>query len=284
MSSVSVYDYFDYRTFLNDKLNEVKVRNPNFSIRAFNRLSGARSTSFLKNVLEGKRNLADDGIFKMARGFRLSETETRFFAALVKFNQAERHDERDHYFQEMGRHRKFVHAKLLETSHYKLYSRWYYAAILEAVRLKTENAGKNVAWLRGVLKPSVNESEIRAAVHDLKNIGLLVEDEKGNLDRRETMLATPDLVRSLGVTNFHRAMSDLAAASVVRDEEDDREFSALTIALSERGFERARSAIKEFRKVLHSLLEQESVDPRTSVVQINLQLFRLSQKQRENRP
>jgi len=84
------------------------------------------------------------------------------------------------------------------------------------------------------------------------------------------------VVQSLGVTNFHMAMSHLAGRAVGRDGGRDREFSALTIALSDRGFERAKAAIREFRKVLHSLLEQEEVEPRTAVAQINLQLFKLA--------
>ena len=63
----SVYEYFDYRRFLKDRFDDLKKKNPRFSIRLFNRLAGAKSTSFLKNVMEGKRNLADNGIFMIAR-------------------------------------------------------------------------------------------------------------------------------------------------------------------------------------------------------------------------
>lgn len=276
MNPISVFDYFDYRAFLKDKFEEAKARNSRYSIRLFNRLAGARSTSFLKNVLESKRNLADDGIFKMARGFRLNEAETRFFSALVKFNQAVRHDERDHYFQEMGRHRRFIQAKLLEASHYNLYSHWYYSAILEAIRTKTAGRKKDVKWLGARLVPKVDSRSLRKALHDLKKIGLLEDDKKEGLKRRESMVTTPDSVRSLGVSNFHIAMSGLAAQAVARETGREREFSALTIALSPNGFERAKKAVREFRKALHSLLEQEDVEPRTLVAQINLQLFKLA--------
>ena len=160
MNPVSVFDYFDYRAFLRDKFEESKERNPRYSIRLFNRLADARSTSFLKNVLE--------------------------------------------------------------------------------------------------------------------------EDAKEGLKRRETMVTTPDSVRSLGVSNFHIAMSGLAAQAVAREAGREREFSALTIALSRSGFERAKKAIREFRKVLHSLLEQEDIEPRATVAQINLQLFKLAKTPEEN--
>jgi uncharacterized protein (TIGR02147 family) len=146
---------------------------------------------------------------------------------------------------------------------------------LEAVRLHTK-ARKNVRWLGARLTPQVDAQSLRKAVRDLKKIGLLEDDKKEGLKRRETMVTTPDSVRSLGVSNFHVAMSGLAAQAVARDAGREREFSALTIALSSNGFERAKKTVREFRKALHSLLEQEDVEPRTTVVQINLQLFKLA--------
>ncbi len=95
----SVFDYMDYRSFLRDRFSELKRKNPRFSYRAFNRLAGIKSSAFLKLVSEGKRNLADDGIAKIIRGFRLSETEARHFWLLVRYNQAKNVFEREIYAQ-----------------------------------------------------------------------------------------------------------------------------------------------------------------------------------------
>jgi uncharacterized protein (TIGR02147 family) len=39
-------------------------------------------------VMDGKRNLADEGIEKVAKGFKLSDSERKYFQCLVKFTQA----------------------------------------------------------------------------------------------------------------------------------------------------------------------------------------------------
>lgn len=99
----TIFEYLDYRGFLRDRLLEIKRRNPAFSLRAFNRLAGFRSSATLKLVMDGKRNLAVDGIRRIARGFKLSEDESRYFRFLVFFNQAKDHEERDFHFQEINK-------------------------------------------------------------------------------------------------------------------------------------------------------------------------------------
>ncbi len=68
----------------------------------------------------------------------------------------------------------------------------------------------------------------------------------------------------------------MAARSVMQDAAEDREFSALTIATTEKTFQKAKQEVQKFRKKLHSILEQEDDAPKTFVTQINLQLFKLS--------
>lgn len=98
-----IYEYNDYRAFLRDRFSALKKQNPMFSYRAFNRLAGLKNSGFLKLVIDGQKNLGQTGIWKMARGFKLTEDEARYFAALVHFNQAKEIDEKNHYKQEIQR-------------------------------------------------------------------------------------------------------------------------------------------------------------------------------------
>lgn len=271
-----IYDYTDYRCFLKDRFNELKEKNPRFSYRVFNRLAGSKSSGFLKLVMDGKRNLADDGIRMIAKGFRLPEEETKYFSILVRFNQAQTHEEKDHFLQELAKNKKFIRAKPLSVAQYRLFSQWYCVAIIELLRLGDRGEVKNAQWLQARLHPNVGLREVKRAVKELKAMGLLSEGSHGDLVSKETMLSTPDEVRSVSVANFHSEMSRMGAEAVFRDNSQEREFSALTIATSEKGFEQAKKAIREFRKKLHSILEQEEGAPKSVVGHVNLQLFKLS--------
>lgn len=272
---VSVFDYTEYRCFLKDRFSELKKKNPLFSFRSFNRLAGLKSSGFLKLVIDGKRNLADEGIHKIAKGFKLNELESKYFENLVKFNQARSHEVKDLYFRELSQNKKFLGAKPLTAAQYNLFSHWYYVAILEMIRIETKEK-KNLHWLRKHLNPSVGLRQLKKAVEELKQLHLVREDKKGTLKRQETMLTTEDEVRSLSVTNFHVQMCKMATRAVLKEKGQDREFSALTIVTSEPSFQRAKTEIQKFRKRLHSILEQENDRPKTFVAHLNFHLFKLS--------
>lgn len=272
---VSVYDYTDYRCFLKDGFYAMKKKKPSFSYRVFNRQAGIRSSGYLKLVMDGKRNLANDGIRMIARGFKLNEEERQYFENLVRFNQAKEHDEKDRFFRKLAQNKKFIAAKPLTAAQYHLFSHWYYVAILELVRSQTEEI-KDAKWLQRRLNPSVVLKDIKKAVKQLKQLKLINEDKNGSFYRLETMLKTEDEVHSLSVANFHVEMCQMAARAVREEPAQDREFSALTIITSEKVFQRAKEEIQEFRKRLHSILEQDTEGPKNLVAQINMQLFKLS--------
>ncbi len=271
----SLYEYTDYRCFLKDRFFSLKEKNPRFSYRSFNRQAGIASSGFLKLVMDGERNLGEEGIQKISKGFKLSEQESEFFSILVRFNQADTHEEKDRHFRMLMRQKPYAQAVALQVAQYNLFSRWYYVAILELVRLDTTEF-RDDQWLQRNLHPTVGLRLVHKAVNELQELGLLEKDSKGQWFRKEQMLKTPNEVRSLSLVNFHKEVSQLASRAVAEDSPDKREFSALTIAVSEQGFTRIKKEMQKFRKKLHGLLEEEEKNPREKVCQINLQLFQIN--------
>jgi uncharacterized protein (TIGR02147 family) len=238
-------------------------------------MAGVKSSSFLKLVIDGKRNLADEGIRMIAHGFHLSDPERRYFECLVKFNQADSHEEKDRYFRELSKNKKFLAAKPLTAAQYKLFSHWYYVAFLEMIRIPSHEP-KTLAWIQKGMNPPVGLRELKAAVRDLKRLNLIEDDPNEGFRRKDSMLTTEDDVKSISVANFHVQMSELAKRAVKEEKAKEREFSTLTVVTSEQSYQRAKQEIREFRKKLHSILEQEDEGPKTLVGHLNLQLFKLS--------
>lgn len=272
---VSVFDFTNYRLFLKNMFDQAKELNPNFSYRLFNRKAGIASSAFLKLVIDGKRNLAKEGIRKITKGFNLNDKESHFFENLVYFNQATHHEEKNSYFKELAQNTQFKKAKQLEIFQYNLFSHWYYVAILELVKIQ-DPVKKDALWIAKKLNPAVGLVEVKKAVIELKKLKVLGEDKQGNLFRLDPMLATPDEVASVAVGAFHIQMSELAKRAVEEEKPEDREFSALTIATSEAALKRAKKEIQEFRKKIHAILEEDSTHPKKVVSHLNLQLFNLT--------
>ncbi|HKX12382.1 MAG TPA: TIGR02147 family protein [bacterium] len=279
---ISIFDFSDYRPFLKKKFEEMKAHNPLFSYRAFNRLAGIQSSGFLKLVMDGKRNLAEEGIEKIARGFKLNESEKKYFHSLVRFNQARNNEEKNQRYLELSQHRHYAAAKPILWAQYRLFAHWYYATILELVRLPGEG-NKDPRWLQKKLNPPVELKLVKQAVQELIALGLIEKDaESGSLLRREAMLSTPDEVQSLSVALFHQQMSQLAARAVMKENAQDREFSALTIAASKKTFQRAKQEIQRFRSRLHSILEEDRQEPPEFVAHLNFQMFKVSKSGKTN--
>lgn len=272
-----IYDYTDYRAFLRDRFDEMKRKNPKFSYRVFNRLAGIESSGFLKLVVDGKRNLADDGIRKIAKGFKLGDSEIAYFDSLVRFNQAATAEEKEQHYQKLARNKKFGESRPLAAAQYRLFSQWYYPVILEIVRLDAKTA-RSAEWVHSRIYPPVALDHIRQAIKDLMQLGLIAEGEGKNppLSPTESVLATEPEVASLTVAQFHKEMSSLASKAVMSEPSEHREFAALTLATSPEGFEKIRNELRRFANRLHMALEADSHRSKTLVAHVNLQLFKLT--------
>ena len=68
-------DFVDYRAYLREMFDYLKVTRPQFSYRYFSRIAGFTSPNFLKLVADGERNLTPPSIPKFAKGLWLDEHE-----------------------------------------------------------------------------------------------------------------------------------------------------------------------------------------------------------------
>ncbi len=270
----NIYDYLDYRRFLKDRVDVLR-EGGQFSYRNFNRKSGFRSSGTLKLVMDGKRNLAQEGIYRVSKGLKLTPAESKFFTHLVQMTQATTHEEKDFHFRQLSAFRPFRKARELTALQYDILSHWYYAALLELSRL--DDFREEPEWIYRRLQPKVALNEIRRALTELTELKFLVRNGEGRLTRSDQTFATPDEVKSLSLVNFHREICDLAKKALEEIRFDHREFSSLTIAVTPDGFRKIKTRLQEFKRELDAYLEEET-GKRTEVVQVNLQVFPLTKE------
>lgn len=270
----SIYNYLDYREFLKDRLAHMKENVPCFSYRFFNIKAGIKSSGHLKLIVDGKRNLGKKGMYNICRGLGLSEKEARFFETLIDFNQADNHEEKEHFYKKLTKSYPAKHAKNIEAKQYKMFSHWYYVAILELVRVSSFSSSPE--WISKKLKPAVNVTDVNCALADLAELGLIIKNSNGGFSRTEKMIGTPEEVESIALTSFHEQMTGLAVEALKKDEVHEKEFSTLTIALPREKIQTLKNKMQEFKKEIHSILEADGNESSTDVVHINLQLFKLT--------
>src|SRR4051794_11354962 len=98
----SVFDYTDYRSFLNDLLSEKRKNNDkSFSLGAISHRAKTLSKAHISLLLKGRRDLSAKRILPLGSAIGLKGRELRYFESLINFNQTENLNEREHFLQTM---------------------------------------------------------------------------------------------------------------------------------------------------------------------------------------
>jgi uncharacterized protein (TIGR02147 family) len=145
---------------------------------------------------------------------------------------------------------------------------------------KSQSRGKtreDYALLGQSLEPPVPAAKARQSVELLLRLGFIVRGPDGFLSQASSLITSGDLKAApstLDVENFQAAMLDLARKALDRQPRSRRDFSTLTLSLSEAGIEAAQAEIAALRKRLIALAEKDERADR--VRQFNFQSFPLS--------
>jgi len=269
----SIYEYTDYKKYLNDAFTSMKANKKTFSHRMFARLAGFSSSNFMLFVMQGKRNLSSEGIHKVAKGLKLSKKETDFFDNLVRFNQAKSNSEKNFYYSKIMSHKKCSKAKKLEMGQYEYYSKWYIPVIREMITMK--GFKPNSKWISKKIKPRISEAEVKRAIKILFELGLIKRDEDGKLVQQERHISSGDEVKSLAVANFQHEMINLAAKSIEETPAKMREISSVTFTISKDDLPEVKKMIQEFRSRFAGTIAE--IKDGDNVYQFNMQLFNLTE-------
>ncbi len=271
-----VYTYLDYRTFLRDYYDFRKGQNRGFSHRFFARRAGFSSPSFLKLVIEGKRNLSEEMAERFAEACRLDKAQAAYFCLLVRFDQAKSSEEKQEHYKHLVARRRHQGIGEVETARYAYFSTWYLPAIRE-LSLR-EDFQADPAWISQELWPSVPVGKVVEALDTLKTLGLLShEGERSDA----LLLTTAQETGSILIASYHREMLERAAQAIDLIPAAQRDLSALVLCLGDEGLRKLKERMQAFRRELLELSSLES-DPQ-KVVQVNFQLFPLSKGTRHGK-
>ena len=268
----TIFEYMDYRDFLRNLFETRKAEHSFYSYRLFSQKAGFKSPNFLKLVVDGKRNLTKASVYRVAKAFGLNKSESDYLENLVFLNQSKTLDEKNLYLSRIMRYRVKCNPKLLETSEYDYYSRWFNPVIIELV--SSVDFREDYRKLGAAVMPQITAVEAEKSVALLLRLGMIIRNADGSYRRTAASFTTGAQVRSVAVANYHKAMMRLAAESIERFGTAERDLSSVTVAVSEETRRLMREKVQRLRKELLELAESDKRPER--VVQLNLQLFPLS--------
>jgi uncharacterized protein (TIGR02147 family) len=266
----NIFEYYDYRVYLRDRVAFERERTPVFSNRYIVQKAGFKSPTALKHVIDGKRNLSLESANKFAGALKIEGIQRHYFLTLVLFSQASTLEEREKYLNELTELKRSETPSRIEEAQYEILSKWYHLVIREIVDLPDfKNSSK---WISRVLVPQISSREAADSIQLLKLLGL-IEKNDGKFHPVEKTLTTDERVRSVKALEYHRQMIQNASESMVRFRSEEREISGTTLRMNSEDVQNVKKLLKEFRKKLMNIAAN-SIDS-DQIYQLNFQFFPL---------
>lgn len=278
----SIYHYLSYRVFLQDFYNYKKDQNCSFSYRYFSQKMGIKSSNFLPWLIEGKRDLSKVKIPRLSELLELSSEETLYVSLLVDFEHAKSNHEKDTLFAQIIKHRRAHVSSTVDEMEYELFSHWYYDAIRHLLNITTFNPSQKNAFRRlgRQLRPQITESEARKAVRALKKLELIHLNSHGNFVLSKKLLTTGSEVSNFYVKKYHKSMIDLACDAIENFPSEERDISAVSMAVSQECYEDIKKEVQDLRKRIMERVSRDSGP--TTIYELTMQLFPIARNCDEN--
>jgi uncharacterized protein (TIGR02147 family) len=267
---INVFDYSDYRLFLNDFFADKKKSKSSFSARAFSRAAGLKAPGYLGLVIRGTRNLSPASIGAFAKALKLSPKETTYFKTLVLFNQTSIEADKEEYYERLQKLMPPITAKGLEKFQYEYFHHPYFVVIREMVALP--HFQEDHEWIAGRLSPVVKPAEVKHAIAVLLRLKLLERDQSGKLKQKDSVVNTPAEVSSMELIKHNRDLLLLAQRALLTVPGPERDYTTLTIPLTQKSFPKIKAILQECRDRIIDYVNQGEGDFH-EVYQLNIQLF-----------
>jgi uncharacterized protein (TIGR02147 family) len=283
-STLSIFDYTDFRQYLADYYNTRKRASKAFSYRYFAKKAGITSVGLYKDVVEGRQSLGRALIFKFSAALEHNKKEGEYFENMVFFNKADSVEQRTLFFERMMACRK-TKAGIVDITKYEYYQKWYYSAVRALVSMgkfrDDENGCKKIA---GILNPRIRPDEAKRALSVLERLGFINKNHEGVFVVIDAVITTgevkPDAnVTALNVVNFQKEVTALAIESIDRFGARNINLSTLTLGISEATVKEIKEELTALRNKIAARAGNDGMADR--VYQLNMQFFPMSDNYRE---
>lgn len=203
---------------LRERLDELKLKNSSFSLRAFARLLEISPAS-LSEFLNGKRVLSEKMIKKIALKLSLSPSEYDELSEKIDIEKRR---------ISPSSQKELLKDKVqIQNDQYFLVADWHYYAILCLV--ETEDFIKDYEWIAKRL--GTNASKIKACFERLLRLKFLNYDDKGKLYFQDVELQTTDGIPNTSLKRRHTENLESASLYLNTGDFDKRDFSFMTLAI-----------------------------------------------------
>ncbi|MBO7550038.1 MAG: TIGR02147 family protein [Fibrobacter sp.] len=268
-----VLEYASYRQYIADYYADRKAKSA-FTWPEFAQAAGFSSPVYLKYVSEGRFNLSDAAVERVAKAMHLADYEQEYFAEMVKFDHAKKDADKKTIFKKMLSIAEAHKTKILEGDAFRFFEDWKNPVIRE---LAPSMPGAKPLALAHACRPEITAAEVSDTLKFLLKADLLKKDDNGNYIQTEKSVTTGDMdVTPVAVRGMHRQMGQFALDAIEGVAQDKRHFSGITLGITHDAYEEIVQEIAECRKRIIAIATKNAATD--EVYRLNMQLFPMTNK------
>ncbi|MCQ2055706.1 MAG: TIGR02147 family protein [Fibrobacter sp.] len=258
MALEHLFDYDDFRKFLQDYFTEQKKMQAVFSHRFFAAKAGFSSSSYCLNVIRGRFKLTPKSIEKIAKAMDFEPLQKDYFEALVQYNQADQVEKRESAWKRIAEIRKQIKFTPVNTREQAYFGKWYNPVIRELA--VNSNWDGDYIKLARMVEPQITTDEAREAVKNLVEWGMISEVKKGDkVQYKETsQLLNATQIPPILLRQIRRDYIQHAIGAVEHKSKDERFAAFTTLAMSEKSYNYAVEVLEETRQKIIAKVANDS--------------------------
>jgi uncharacterized protein (TIGR02147 family) len=261
----------DYRSILKTALVTKDQNRENLSLRALAKKLDM-STSFLSEVLNGKKSLSVDLAFKIAIKLDFTNLEAQSFCLLVQLDQEKDPAYREKLLERLNDLNPQRKTYDLSADLFKTIAEWHHAAILELTYLRGfKPTPENIAAYLGIPK-----TDAELAVERLERLELIERDAHGRLKKAHNYLTSEAKIPLAAFKQFHGQVLNKALAALHTHAPSERVSATDVMAFDSKHIDRVERLSREFSSAVLKLAQRSKV--KDSVFALSTQFFPLTQK------
>lgn len=268
-----IFHYIDFKKYLEDYYLKRKQLDRGFTHTYIcHRLGQKNAKSYFNNVVKGRATITPTFVDRFISLLELKPDESKFFRALVNYNQTTSPNEKEFFFDQIVRLNKTPH-QVIDTNAYAYFKDWRHSAIralLDVVDFKDDYKS-----LTTRLMPRISLKEARSSISLLKHNGLIEQNARGFWKPTEKVIVTGEFIKDAMVKQFQMKYIDLAKNALADDSIKQNRNVTMTVSLSEKAYQRISERIKQFKLEIRSIVHKDEVPP-DGVYHMNLNFFPMS--------
>ncbi len=272
--NINIYEYIDYKKYLNDWRTAEKLRNPGLTHEFLCHALGQKNRSYFNDLEKGRKLIGPEVLERLTKLLNLQNREAKYFRALIGYGQPATFQEKEFWFEQIVEMNN-TPKKIIEKETFQYFREWWHAAIRSV--LDTGNFEKDYATMSALLYKRVSPGQVQESIQLLAHLGLIRKNQNGFWEPTDKVITTGDNVKDECMRHYHLAHHEVLRQILEKDIPGTHDSSQMTISVTKKGLERIISRIRHLRAEIISITHKDEGKP-DRVYQIAIHAYPVSKK------